>query len=89
MLKALGFTSVAIVRKQRRTCHIAWEQADVEICVDQVDRLGPFVELELVAEADDLDAARDRILSLARRLGLSGAERRSYLELLLCSEAES
>jgi adenylate cyclase, class 2 len=48
-----------------------------------VDGVGTFVELELSADERTLDAARSCILSLARQLELSGAERRSYLELLL------
>lgn len=83
MLEALGFKPVATVRKLRRIGHLAWQGADVEIAVDAVDGLGPFVELELQSDAEGLDAARQKLASLAEQLQLSNSERRSYLELLL------
>ena len=49
---------------------------------EEVAGLGVFVELELMADTEELDAARASILSLAETLGLKGSERRSYLELL-------
>jgi adenylate cyclase class IV len=51
--------------------------------LDRVDGVGTFVEFELTADAQGLELAKSRILSLAAELGLAGAERRSYLELLL------
>jgi adenylate cyclase, class 2 len=83
LLEALGFAPVGEVRKSRRKAHVAWQGRSVEISLDEVVGLGVFVELELIAEADGLDAARSVILSLAEALGLEGSERRSYLELLL------
>jgi adenylate cyclase class IV len=55
----------------------------VEVAVDEVDRLGSFVELEVLASEKTLDAARACVVSLAAELGLSVSERRSYLEMLL------
>jgi adenylate cyclase class IV len=49
--------------------------------------LGSFLELELVATAAEVDAARARIEALARDLGCQAPERRSYLELLLESDS--
>ncbi len=86
ILEALGFSPVAEVRKSRRKAHIAWQDRNVECSLDEVDRLGTFVELELIADAEQLDTARACIGSLAEELGLSGSERRSYLELLLEQE---
>jgi len=83
LLEALGFTAVGEVRKSRRKADVDWQGRSVEVSLDEVDRLGFYVELELIAEADDLDAARANIVSLAEALGLEGGERRSYLELLL------
>lgn len=80
---ALGFKPVMLVRKRRLPGHITWEDADIEVVLDQVDGVGSFVEFELVASADGVELAKSRILSLAAALGLSCAERRSYLELLL------
>lgn len=83
LLKALGFRPVAEVRKHRRKAWIAWEGQRVEVSLDDVDEVGPFVELELMADASSLESARGCIASLAQRLGLEVSERRSYLELLL------
>jgi adenylate cyclase, class 2 len=82
LIEALGFTPVGEVRKSRRKARADWQGRSVEISLDEVAGLGVFVELELIAEADGLDAARSCILSLAAALGLEGSERRSYLELL-------
>jgi len=83
LLTALGFRHVAEVRKIRRRTHVEHEGRTVEATLDQVDGLGDFVEIELVANEDDLDAARACLASLAESLGLGRSERRSYLELLL------
>jgi adenylate cyclase class 2 len=83
MLEALGFRRVACVRKRRVHSTLRWQGKLVEVCLDDVQGLGDFVELELLATDEELAAARDAITSLAGRLELSNSERRSYLELLL------
>jgi adenylate cyclase, class 2 len=83
MLEALGFTIVGEVCKLRRKAHLDWQGRRVEISLDEVERLGSFVELELVVAAEEVEAAKACIASLAKALGLEGGERRSYLELLL------
>ncbi|NLE37723.1 MAG: class IV adenylate cyclase [Pirellulaceae bacterium] len=83
MLAALGFTPVGEVRKQRRKAFVPWQDRTVEVSLDRLDRLGAFVELELVVPPDEFDAARTCLLALADHLGLARSERRSYLSLLL------
>lgn len=83
LLVALGFRLVAEVYKQRRRAELPWQGRSVEVALDQVERLGHFVELELRADDGELEGARQSIASLAARLGLAHGERRSYLELLL------
>lgn len=83
LLEALGFRQVREVAKRRRAAVVAWEGAEVEVCLDAVTDLGDYLELELQAAADAVPLARGRLESLARRLGCGPAERRSYLELLL------
>jgi adenylate cyclase class IV len=51
--------------------------------VDDVERLGSFVEIEVVTDAAGVAAAEAAILGLARELQLSRASRASYLALLL------
>jgi len=83
ILEALGFAPIAEVCKYRRKAFIAWQDHRIEASLDDVVDVGTFIELELVAEDDDVEAAKACIASLAEELGLSGSERRSYLELLL------
>jgi len=83
LLEALGFRPVAEVRKQRRTARLVWQEQAVEAALDEVQGLGSYVELELGADEQGLDAARAALTALTARLGLEHPERRSYLELLL------
>lgn len=83
LLELLGFRPVRTVTKQRTPYLLDWQQRKFEVVVDEVTDLGTFVEIETLANEAERDLARDAILSLAARLGLSGAERRSYLSLLL------
>lgn len=83
LLEALGFRPVAEVAKQRRKAAIAWQELQFEIALDEVGSLGTFVELETAADQAQLEAAKGALASLAEKLALTDAERRSYLELLL------
>lgn len=90
LLEKLGFAQLAEVYKERRIAELRWQDETVEITLDDVRGVGTYVELEWVTERHELlDEGRDRVLSLADRLGLAGMERRSYLELLLCRKAIS
>ena len=88
MLAALGFRRVLDVHKRRRLSKLEWQGHDVEIALDKIDGLGAFAELEIQADEPQLDSARTALLSLAESLGLSGVERRSYLELLLADRRD-
>ena len=83
LLEALGFRVVREVSKRRSSLELGWEGAQVEVALDEVDGLGVFLELELIAEVDELDAAKARLASLAARLELGASERRGYLQMLL------
>jgi adenylate cyclase, class 2 len=83
ILTSLGYRSVASVRKRRRLFHVALGELAAELCLDEVDEVGAYVELEIVATEDQVQSARDNVLRLAATLGLGQTERRSYLELLL------
>ena len=83
LLSLLGFTPIMTVRKKRCKAHIQWNDRDVEICLDEIDQLGTFIELETTSDAQNLDAAKSVLVSLAEHLSLDRDERRSYLELLL------
>lgn len=83
LLEALGFRRVREVAKRRRLATVAWDGAAVEVAVDHVAGLGDFVEFELQADAAGIDRAATRVESLARHLGCTHPEPRSYLEMLL------
>jgi adenylate cyclase class 2 len=83
ILAALGFRPVATVRKRRLPGDLTWEGATFAVALDEVEGVGTFIELEIVVETEGLETATQRVLSLANHLGLTSAERRSYLELLL------
>ncbi len=86
VLLHLRYRAVAEVRKIRRVYHLQRQGWGLEICLDEVEGLGSFVEVEIVAPEERLDEARGVVLRLAAELGLTGSERRSYLELLLAKQ---
>jgi adenylate cyclase class 2 len=83
VLTHLGYRAVAVVRKQRAIAHLQREGFDLEVCLDTVEEVGRFVEVEIMAQPEVLDAARAVLLKTAAELGLKNQERRSYLEMLL------
>jgi adenylate cyclase class 2 len=93
LLGRLGFSPVAVVRKRRQCWAMTIEGLRVEVALDEVDGVGPFVELEIqIAAGSDhekhvmlpeVEAAESVLAGLALDLGLRNSERRSYLELLL------
>jgi adenylate cyclase class 2 len=83
LFQHLGYRPVRQVRKQRRVLELERDGFHLEACLDEVEHVGKFVELEIQAPEERLDAAREVLLRTAGELGLSASERRSYLELLL------
>ena len=85
LLVHLGYRPVAVVHKRRTIAHMKRDGFDLEISLDNVDEVGRFVEVEILAPAEALEAARKVLLKVAADLGLKGQERRSYLEMLLAN----
>ena len=83
IVRLLGFRFVREVRKTRRSFRLKWHGRDYELAFDQLPELGCFLEIELIADCDDRNAAESAVWELARSLGFSDAEQRSYLDLLL------
>ena len=80
----LGFRPVATVRKRRRSYELLYQGIDVTIGLDRAEGLGEFAEVEVVAPTDaEIPAAQQAILSLAKKLGLTQVEPRSYLRMIL------
>jgi adenylate cyclase class 2 len=79
----LGYRVVAVVRKKRRMYHLERDGFALVVCLDEVEQLGRFAEVEIVAPNEQLEAARSVLADTAAALGLTNLERRSYLNLLL------
>jgi adenylate cyclase class 2 len=87
LLKFLGYRPVAVVQKRRRLFHLHRQSFALAVALDEVENLGRFAELEIQAREEQNDAAQAVLWQLARDLGLTTSERRSYLELWLESRA--
>ncbi len=77
ILDRLGFKPVIKISKGRQVYGLK----GITVCVDSVKGLGNFIELEV--DSDDVEAGKRAIFALMLEIGVSGNERRSYLELLL------
>lgn len=81
---SIGFREIATVAKTRELMTLRWSDTPISICLDQVNEVGDFVELEVVAPgAAEAETAKRLLHSLARDLNLKGSIRTSYLQLLL------
>lgn len=89
LLEHLGYRPVHVVRKERRTFELSWEDFHVELCLDEVAGVGRFVELECQSEEAHWEGVRDALLRLAAQLDLKSVERRSYLELSLIAQEKN
>src|SRR5262249_52243957 len=85
LLVHLGYRPVALVQKKRSHYHLQRNGFDITVCLDQVEELGRFAEVEILAPEAQEDEARDVLEETARSLQLSELEPRSYLGLLLSS----
>jgi adenylate cyclase, class 2 len=83
LLAHLGYRAVAVVRKRRRMYHLERGGFALVVCLDEVEELGRFAEVEIVALDERVDAARSVLTDTVAALGLTNLERRSYLNLLL------
>lgn len=81
LIRCLGYRETLRVHKTRDT----YQLDGALVCLDRVDGLGEFVELETLAiDGDDVPARRDILIKTMGRLGISGGLiRESYLEMLL------
>lgn len=86
LLSSLGFEEFGRVNKQRKR----YELDDLEVCLDDVEGLGCFIEVESMRKiplnTHELATERDRIIELLNDLSLERFERASYLELLYLSK---
>lgn len=88
VLEHLGYRATAVVRKSRIPYSMRRGEFDMVVCLDEVERLGKFVEVEIVAPTEQKTAAQDVLMTTARELGLETSEPRSYLHMVLESLQE-
>ena len=86
LLVRLGFRAVSCVRKLRCEYRLPDEPPTV-VCIDEVEGLGSFCEIEV--EAESVEAGRARLASRLVKLGLDDLPpiAESYLELLAGARA--
>lgn len=89
LLTLLGFRPTAVVTKRRSSTGLHWNSTHYEVCWDEVDGLGSFLEIELVVDDAGAAEARQRITALEAALQLASIERRSYLAMVLAARGES
>jgi adenylate cyclase, class 2 len=87
LLESLRYRPVAVVRKDRRVYRLDRDGFPMEVSLDCVEDVGTFAELEILAEENKVDAAREVLRLAADAMKLGASERRSYLELLLVKKA--
>ena len=83
LFRHLGYRPTAIVRKRRTIYEWSRGGFTVHACLDDVDGVGRFIELEIVARDEDYNRAHAIVFRIAEELGLGTPENRSYLEQLL------
>lgn len=88
LLKLLGYRPTATVRKRRRHFLLNVHGFDMTICLDEVDGLGRFAEVEVLAEEAQAEAAAAIVANFAADLGLTKHEPRSYLRMVLAATTE-
>ena len=82
ILHHTGFRHVTTIKKHR----LFFDIKGTTVSIDDVDDVGLFIELEILAGSKrSMEAARNRVISLVRQLGLDPDSmiRESYLELYL------
>ncbi len=84
LFESLDFRPIAVIRKWRHPFHLTYQGRAMEVVLDMAEGLGEFAEVEAIArDESDLPAAQDAVLNLARELGLTEVEPRSYLRMAL------
>jgi adenylate cyclase, class 2 len=89
LLVQLGYSPVAVVHKKRRVYEMTRDGFEMHFCLDEVQGVGTYAEIEIMAEEAKLEAAKAVLQQAAAELDLTETERRSYLQLLLISRTKA
>jgi adenylate cyclase, class 2 len=87
LVQHLGYRPTAVVKKRRTIYEFTRDGFALQACCDEVETLGKFVEIEIVAEPAQKERAQEVLLRVVRELGLPASEPRSYLEMVLTRSA--
>jgi adenylate cyclase, class 2 len=87
LVQKLGYRATAVVKKRRTVYDFESDGFVLQACCDEVETLGRFIEIEIVAEPEKKQRAEAVLLDVARELGLAASERRSYLEMVLAKQS--
>jgi adenylate cyclase class 2 len=71
ILKLLGYREAVRIAKTR----ITTAHEGREICIDEVEGLGSFIEMEQLAPEADIDAVQEELFAFLRGLGVTDADR--------------
>lgn len=82
-LECLRYQNVATVRKRRQFYRFQRDGFLMHACLDDVENVGRFIELEITTSPDAKAKAQEVLQKAATELKLKDSERRSYLEMLL------
>ena len=83
LVERLAYRPTAVVTKRRRQFGLRRDGFELFVCLDEVERLGKFVEVEIVTPPENRARAETVLQAVAADLGLTRSERRSYLEMIL------
>ncbi len=67
ILELAGFSQALRIRKERRTAHYE----EYEICLDEVEGLGPFIELEQMADSAEAEGVQREMFAFLMSLGIA------------------
>ena len=72
MLERVGYSLGVRIKKTRQTA----KYKDLELCLDEIDKLGTFIEVEKLAQDDvDVDEIQNDLWQLLIRLGVNPSDR--------------
>ncbi|QVL32867.1 class IV adenylate cyclase [Telmatocola sphagniphila] len=83
ILQALGYQSALSVEKTRDNWKWNFQQLDIHVCLDRLESVGDFLELEVVGDASELSRIKKTFEAAEKLLGLTVREERSYLRMVL------
>src|SRR5262249_29755605 len=83
LLVLLRYRPVADATKRRASYALTRDGFQLHVCLDDVEQIGRFAEVEIVAPQEKAAEATAALSAVAAELGLRDVEPRSYLSLVL------